>query len=359
MPDSPTPFSRLDPDMTDRLRRKREPPRPTRHARFTELALFGAVALLLGLGALALWAMFSPSYREVPNLVDEGIDHDRVNVLLIGIGGPTHTGGGKDLADALLLASFKPSTGEVAMVSVPRDLYVQIGSYGRHRINEAHRIGNQTAYPGRGPKLTMDTVGAVLGIPVHAFIRIDFAAFEKIIDQVGGVDVYVEEGFHDFLFDDGFEQGWQHLNGDRALRYARYRYVRASAEGNVFARERRQQQVVEALRAKLRESDGAALRLIRVAKTLSDHTATNLTTAQMVWFWRHFGDTEPEKIRQVSLQPYVEVFNLVTFAGAGEAVRPSAGGFGEIQRVARGVFEGAENDPPRYRSAAVLAGGHS
>ncbi|HSN69526.1 MAG TPA: LCP family protein, partial [Thermoanaerobaculia bacterium] len=234
--------SRLDPDTTANLKRSREDAKPTRRARLVEMILFGVFALLILLGGLALWATYSPSYREVPNRIAQGIEDDRINVLVIGIGGKTHIGGGKDLADALMLASFRPSTGDVALLSIPRDLYVPIGRYGTHRINEAHRIGNQTAYPGRGPKLTMDTVSSILGIPVHGFIRIDFAGFEKIIDQIGGVDVYVERSFHDFLFDDGFEKGWQHLDGDRALRYARYRYVNDAEEGTTFGRERRQQQ---------------------------------------------------------------------------------------------------------------------
>ncbi|MGH9456303.1 MAG: LCP family protein [Thermoanaerobaculia bacterium] len=354
MTDSSPRFTRLDPDTTDRLRRNREKPRASRKARAVEIALFGTFALLVALAGLAVWALYSPAYREVPNRIAEGIERDRVNVLLIGIGGPTHIGGGKDLADALLLASFKPSTGEVAMISVPRDLYVPIESYGTHRINEAHRIGNQTAYPGRGPKLTMDTVSRVFGVPIHAFARIDFAAFEKVIDQIGGVDVYVERSFHDYLFDDGFQKGWQHLDGERALRYARYRYSHNWQEGTTFARERRQRQVIEAVRAKLQNGDGMALNLIRAAKTLSDHSATNLTTAQMIWFWRHFGGTDPEKIQQVSLEPYVEVFELQTLADSGEAVRPTRGDFTDLRRIARGLFEAP---PPRQeiRSAAVLA----
>jgi LCP family protein required for cell wall assembly len=333
--------SRLDPDTSLNIRRDAEAVKPTRRARAVEIILFSLFAILLVIGGLALWASYSPAYKQVPNRVAAGIDQDRVNILVIGIGGKTHIGGGKDLADALMLASLRPSTGEVALVSIPRDLYVPIGRYGTHRINEAHRIGNQTAYPGRGPKLTMDTVSAVFGVPVHAFVRLDFAGFEKIIDQIGGVDVYVERSFHDFLFDDGFEKGWQHLDGDRALRYARYRYVNDEHEGTTFGRERRQRQVVTAVREKLQKSDRKAIDLIRAGKTLSEHMATNLSTQQMVWLWRRFGSVRPEAVRQVSLQPYVEVFELKTFAGAGEAVRTRRGDFEDLRQLAKGVFTGS------------------
>ena len=345
--------SRLDPDTTANLIRSREEPKPTRRARVVEIVLFSVFALILLLGGLALWASYSPSYREVPNRIAAGIEDDRVNILVIGIGGKAHIGGGKDLADALMLASFRPSTGEVALLSIPRDLYVPIGRYGTHRINEAHRIGNQTAYAGRGPKLTMDTVSGIFGVPIHGFIRIDFAGFEKIIDQIGGVDVYVERSFHDFLFDDGFEKGWQHLNGDRALRYARYRYVNDAEEGTTFGRERRQQQVVNAVREKLRKRDGSALQLIRAGKTLSDHTATNLTTQQLVWFYRKFGSVDPGAMHQVSLQPYVEVFELKTLAGAGEAVRTRRGNFDDLRSLAAGVFEAERTAVGAKQSARI------
>ena len=178
MSETPKRFSRLDPDTTANLRpRDIGEPRADKGSRVVEIILFSVFGLLLVVAGLALWAMYSPRYREVPNLVAEGIEQDRINVLVIGIGGPSHIGGGKDLADALILASFKPSTREVAMISIPRDLYVPIGRYGTHRINEAHRIGNTTTYPGQGPKLTMDTVGAIFNVPIHAFVRIDFAAF--------------------------------------------------------------------------------------------------------------------------------------------------------------------------------------
>src|SRR5688500_8853694 len=163
-------YSRINPEVSGTFaKRDAEPPRPARRTRAVEILLFATFGLFVVLAALSLWALYSPRWKEVPNRVEAGIEGDRINVLLIGIGGASHIGGGKDLADALILASFKPSTREVAMVSIPRDLYVEIGRYGTHRINEAHRIGNQTAYPGKGPKLTMDTVESVFGVPVHAF----------------------------------------------------------------------------------------------------------------------------------------------------------------------------------------------
>ena len=291
------------------------------------------------IGAIALYTIYSPARKHYPNRVAEGMKADRVNVLLIGIGGEAHiVKEGNDLADSIMLVSLKPSTKQVALISIPRDLYVRIGHFGTHRINAAHDIGNTANYPGDGPGLLADTVSQLTGQPIHAFVRIDFAAFEKIIDQLGGIDVYVHRPFYDYLFKDGFQAGWQHMNGDRALRYARYRYVRG-AEGNNFARELRQQQVIGAIRDRIHNlKPQEALKLVAIATTVSKDTTTNLTTTQMLSLYQAFHTVPKGSIRHVSLAPLTEVFSVTDPKDPGEAVRPRSGNFTEIQAMARNVF---------------------
>ncbi|MCU1245898.1 MAG: putative LytR family transcriptional protein, partial [Acidobacteria bacterium] len=243
--DAPSPvrytrYNRLNPDGSGRFEVKAPagPVKATRSQSMLEYFLFGVFAVLFTLVGVAVYSSYSPKHRLVPNLFDAGMRADRVNILFIGIGGDSHPGGGKDLADSMMLASFKPSTGQVAVVSIPRDLWVKVGRYGTHRLNSAHSIGNDSGYPGAGPGLLGDTIAGIFGQPVHAFVRIDFAAFEKVIDDLGGVDVYVQRSFYDYLFKDGFTKGWHHLDGKRALAFSRYRYVIGS-DGDNFARELR------------------------------------------------------------------------------------------------------------------------
>ena len=148
-------------------------------------------------------------------------------------------------------------------------LWVRIGTHGAHRLNAAHSIGNDSAYPGKGPGLICDTVSRIFNQPVHAFVRVDFRAFEKLIDDLGGIDVNVERGFYDYLFQDGFPAGLQHLDGRRALAYTRYRYI-LGPEGDNFARELRQQQVINAIRDRI-ASRGPEdiIKLINAARSLS------------------------------------------------------------------------------------------
>ncbi|HET7712219.1 MAG TPA: LCP family protein [Thermoanaerobaculia bacterium] len=334
----------------------RDVPAPTRSQSAVEFALFGVFGLLLIVAAVAIYTSYSPDHKKVPNLVDAGMKEDRVNVLVIGIGGDAHPGGGKDLADSIVLVSLKPSTRQVAVMSIPRDLWVGIGRYGTHRLNRAHEIGNQTAYPGAGPGLMCDTVSDIFAIPIHGFVRVDFAAFEKMIDSLGGVDVYVPHTFYDYMFRDGFAAGWHRFNGARALAYARYRYI-IGPEGDNFARELRQQQVIDAIRDKLRVvSPQQALRVANALRDLSSHTDTNLTPSQMASLFMRFRDVEPASVEHVSLKPLTEIFMVRRLTDPGEAVRPKTKGFHDFQVLARDIFRGQEHlRANRIRFAATPA----
>jgi LCP family protein required for cell wall assembly len=303
-----------------------------------EKVLFILLGLFVIVAGLALYTQLAPSYTEVPNTVAAGLKADRVNLLVIGIGGDGHPGGGIDLADSILLVSLKPSEKKAALISIPRDFYLKIGHYGMHRLNDAHALGENGGYPGGGPGLTIDQVKAITGQPIHAYVRLDFKAFEKIIDDLGGVDIYVYRPFHDQLFNDTFQQGWQHMTGHRALQYARYRYV-IGLEGTNFARELRQQQIVSAIRKKMQNlTPTQALRLAMSATSVSHYTKTNLSTPQMVQLYNTFHDMNPANVRHVSLQPMTEIFMLTKINDSGEAVRPRHGDYGPIRTTIQNVF---------------------
>lgn len=302
---------------------------------FVEVLMWGFLAVLIAIAGLAVYAHFAPRFKKIPNRVAEGFDNDRINLVLIGVGGDTHIGEGKNLADAIMFVSLKPSTRQAALVSIPRDFYLNVGEYGMHRLNATHALD--------GPALLMETVGKIVGQPVHGYVRVDFAAFENVVDALGGIDVYVYRPFYDFLFKDGFEQGWQHMNGRRALRYARYRYVRASAEGNNFARELRQQQVLTAIKEKIQTLQPQDfLKLVNVARAVGNHTDTNLTTQQVVELFSIFRGTARSDIRNVSLKKFTEIIMVRKPGDTGEAVRPIRNDYTTIHAVIRDVFDGKD-----------------
>ncbi|MBI3963540.1 MAG: LCP family protein, partial [Candidatus Kerfeldbacteria bacterium] len=101
-----------------------------------------------------------------------GEREDRINVLLLGMGGVGHEGA--YLTDTIIVASVKPSTHEVAMLSVPRDLYVPIPGYGWRKINNANAFGREQDYPGGGEALATAVVEEVTGLDVPYYARVDF-----------------------------------------------------------------------------------------------------------------------------------------------------------------------------------------
>ena len=174
---------------------------------------------------------------------------ERITVLLLGIderaqeNGPWRT-------DTLMLLTLDPNTKQAGVLSIPRDLWVPIPGYNDGRINTAHFLGELYGHPDGGPGLARETVEYNLGVQINYYVRINFAAFVMLVDQIGGVDIYVEKAISDPLYPDynyGYdplyiEAGWHHFDGELTLKYARTRH-----SSNDFDRARRQQQVMSAI----------------------------------------------------------------------------------------------------------------
>lgn len=178
-----------------------------------------------------------------------------LNILILGIGGAGHDG--SLLTDTIILASIDMKEKKVGMLSIPRDLAYPIGNNQYEKINAVHAYAEQD-HPGEGSIRTAEKLSAFLDVPIDHVIRIDFHGFEALIDAIGGIDVTVENSFTDGAYPAGdnewqvvsFKKGEQHMGGARALKYVRSRHGN-NGEGSDFARSRRQQIVMEAIRSKL------------------------------------------------------------------------------------------------------------
>ena len=207
----------------------------------------------------------------------------RVNILFLGLDrrdndpGPWRT-------DTMILFSVDPISKTISMLSIPRDLYVPIPGFGEDRINAAHAYGDQFKLPGGGPELAKRTVQYNLGIPVDYFVRLDFRGFEKIIDQINGIDIDVPRTIVDTEYptpDYGtmtvrFEAGRQHMDGKRALQYARTRH-----DSNDFDRSRRQQQVITAVRDKVLGLQVSLDRIPGLLRLLGDSVQTDMSLKEI------------------------------------------------------------------------------
>ncbi|OGL74252.1 hypothetical protein A3D72_03700 [Candidatus Uhrbacteria bacterium RIFCSPHIGHO2_02_FULL_57_19] len=220
------------------------------------------------------------------SLVGEG--DDRVNILLLGMGGAGHNG--PYLTDTIILSSIKPSTNRAALLSIPRDLLVDIPGYGWRKINNANAFA-EADKPGSGGDAARRAVEGAFGVPVPYFVRVDFAGFRKLIDDLGGVSINVERSFSDSYFptnDDltqtvRFDAGLQTMDGQRALIYARSRHG-SNGEGSDFARARRQQKVLLALRDKMLSAGTLTnpRKIKSIIDALSKHVATNIDFREII-----------------------------------------------------------------------------
>jgi LCP family protein required for cell wall assembly len=183
--------------------------------------------------------------------------------------------------DVIMILFLDASNGRAAVLSLPRDLYVEIPTRGGDRINIADFWGEYTKYPGGGPGLLKKVIADNFGIRVDKYARVDFDGFKRIIDTLGGIDVNVpcelEDDFIDPTSPTGFRRlqvnaGINHMDGDTALMYVRQRHN----TGDV-SRAQRQQRVVYALREKIL-SPGIIVKVPQLYAQLQDAIQTDFGT---------------------------------------------------------------------------------
>ena len=184
----------------------------------------------------------------------------RLTILLMGLDKrPTDTGTAFR-TDSMMVFSIDPSTRQVGLLSVPRDLFVDIpkdtvvrSAYGLQRVNSAYTIGELTR-PGYGPQMAMQTVQYNLGMRINDYVVFEFNTVVNAVDDIGGIDVDVPYAINDPAYPNmyyGYDPlhipaGHIHMNGDLALKYARTRHQTSD-----FDRVKRQQQVLMAMRDKI------------------------------------------------------------------------------------------------------------
>lgn len=213
----------------------------------------------------------------------KGEERDRINVLLLGIGGEGHSG--KNLTDTIILASINPKTLQTSLLSIPRDLYVEIpDSHIRTKINAVYTysLRSNDKNPNEAVDSLKKIVEEITGQPVDYYITLDFEGFKKIVDDLGGVDVEVENDIIDTRYPgpnfsyQTFEikKGWHHLDGETALKYSRVRHTK----GGDFGRASRQQQVLASAKKKALSLEFFAnpLKLNNLLNDLGEHLKTDI-----------------------------------------------------------------------------------
>lgn len=211
----------------------------------------------------------------------------RVNLLVMGVDARDwETGQGAPRTDTMILLTLDPINRTAGMLSIPRDLWVSIPGYGYERINTAYRFGETYKYPdGGGPGLAMATVEELLGVEIDYYAQVDFFAFVRLVDEIGGVKLEIPEKIKvDPMGDNNtktLKPGIQVLPGDLALAYARNR----KTEGGDFDRAKRTQQVIMGIRDRILDFDQLPTLMAKsgvLYNELSAGVHTNLSLDQVV-----------------------------------------------------------------------------
>lgn len=292
--------------------------------------------------------------EQVRRVVDEeveplkGEEDDRINVLLMGQGGLDHPGG--TLVDTIMIASIKPSTNEVAFLSIPRDFVIPYYRTEDTAYPEYRKI-NYMMYLG-GAEFAYETIELVTGLEVHYHILVDFAAFRDVIDTLGGVDVAVENAFTDYQYPDynygwqtiSFEEGVQTMDGETALQFSRSRHGN-NGEGSDFARAKRQQLVMEAVRNKTLSASTLLnpTKMTGLLNDLGDNVSMNLEIWELLRFAKmaedidtsgivsHVIDNSEDGLLNSEISSETGAYVLLPRAGLDD--------YSEIQELALNVFE--------------------
>lgn len=236
----------------------------------------------------------------VPVIYPDWSKKEPVNILLIGLDFRPEEKDSR--ADTQIVVHIDPAAKTVTLLSIPRDLWVNIPGYGQDRINAAFQDGeDNSSVPGGGPGLAMATIEENFGIPIHYYVQVDFKGFEQIVDTMGGITIDVPKPLVDneYPFQDyGYTRiyipaGLQRMDGKTALEYARSRHADSD-----IGRNSRQQQVLLALK-----QQGVNLNLLPrlndIADQLSNAVRTDLSLTQVGSLAQLAKDIQPDSIQTV------------------------------------------------------------
>lgn len=288
----------------------------------------------------------------------------RINILILGIdkrkAGNTVT---SVLTDTILVASIGLTDNKMTLISLPRDLWVKssLGYYGK--INSVYAQTNNSGQM-LGPEGVKDVASDVLGIPIHYNITINFEVFKKIIDTLGGIDVNIENSFTDPEYPiEGkenaplseryetvtFKKGVERMDGERALKYVRSRHG-DGVEGTDFARSKRQQQMILAIKDKLMSANTIIdlPKLKELYTVYETEVESNISSEDLVSFFALYKKLDLQNLKRVVLDDrssldegglLVSPENRDEYGGAYVLI-PRSGDYSQIQAyVKKYLFE--------------------
>jgi LCP family protein required for cell wall assembly len=275
---------------------------------------------------------------------------NRINILLLGMGGEGHSG--KYLTDTIILASVNPVTYQTALISIPRDLYIKIPEKNIYtKINAVYAYAiNSGQSPAQAIQSVKETIREITGQNIDYYITADFNGFEQVINDLGGIDIEVPDDIYDNRYPgpnfsyETFEikKGFHHLDGQTALKYARVRHT----AGGDFSRAQRQQDIMSSVKRKAFSKDLFIhpARLSELIDTLGEHIRTDIQVSEFPAFLElskniNTYQTVNKVLDAWSTDSLLASSHKPLGGTMAYVLLPNAANYSEIQELANNIFQ--------------------
>lgn len=220
------------------------------------------------------------------------------NILLMGVDE------NKTRTDVVVLAHVDPKAGQVNLISLPRDTWVEVPCAGLDPCQSPDKLAHAHVWGGKkGPETTVKTVERFLGVKIDGYVRVDFEGFKHLVDAIGGVDILIDQNmyYHDptppeLLINFKASDKPQHLDGAQALKYVRFRN---DGQGDI-GRTERTRRFLKAVLAAVQQK-GIVSQVPTLYSTLSPYIATDLDMSTITALARIAPKVDPEKIQMASI----------------------------------------------------------
>lgn len=292
---------------------------------------------------------YSPVYGKLPENLDVADDdwetfrpaknENQLNVLILGIRGEDDLKHGGLLTDTILIASVNKISGKTALISIPRDLFIRMPGYKKtyDKVNGAYALGLKRGY-GAGLDYAKKVFSLISGVELDYAVVVDFKAFESVVDELGGIDVFLENEFSESKQWGGefyLPAGANHLDGQTALYYARSRFSTSD-----FDRARRQKQIISAIKEKAASLGvlGNPFKIIGILSALNKNIHTDIGVWQINEFASLYSKVDASQISHKIFDTSPEGLLYSTYVNGAYILLPVGGNFDRIRGAVRATI---------------------
>ncbi len=283
----------------------------------------------------------------------------RTNILALGTSGYNMAGDegngthdGAQLTDSIMVISLNQDTGDIAMLSLPRDLKASPTCTATGKINEVYWCNNINGdNEAAGAEALMTEVGNILGMDFQYYAHLNWGSLVSIVDTLGGITITLDEDIEDYYYTKAvYQAGVEYtLNGEEALGLARARHGTTSGD---FSRGASQQKILIGIKDKVFEKDLSITDLLSLAGTLGDNLRTNFSIDEMKTLAHLTSEFDFDSMRQISLLSPQRLMTTGMINGI-SYVLPSAG-VGNYTAIQNYITKMLSNDPKVYEDASIL-----